>query len=352
MTIWVFPRTGAYNGSLYDEVDKLDIKTLECDLSFSWALKKVEKNDILHLHWPSYRYVSKGSFFAISFAFLKFCLFCVILKLKRVRLWWTAHNLMPHEPCDFRIIDVWARHLVIYFCEKIFVHGKAAQDIMAQHFPVSSKKMVRTPHGHWIGHYGDLEPKESARQILDIPSDVKVFLLFGQLKPYKNIEGLIEAFRQLPFNDKFLLIAGKFGNSTYQRKIESIVSSSTDIKLDARFIADSEVANYLAASDAMCMPYNEILTSGTAMLSMSYGRPFISINKGYLAEVVNENSGILVDDIETDSLVDAMSKLNTKNWDEDLIIDHVSQFTFADAAAIFANEIKSKKVDCKFDINR
>jgi glycosyltransferase involved in cell wall biosynthesis len=340
MTIWVVPRKGAYNGPFYDAAQAKGVNTIECDLSFDWALHKTSKRDVLHLHWPSYRYLRSGSTFAIVFAFFKFCMLLALLRAKGVKLWWTAHNLMPHEPCRIKWIDRFARHWVIALSETIFVHGDGAKKVLEKRFPRTMYKTTCIPHGHWLDYYGSIHNKAEAKAHLGIAQSQYVYLMFGQLKPYKNIEGLIAAFNALPAGDHCLLIAGRFTDKSYQQKVLNLANSNPKIRLDARFIDDEEVAVYLAASDIMCMPYNEILTSGTAMLAMSYGLPLISINKGYLTDVIVKQSGILIDSISPQALSQAMVEAKAINWQQDEIIQHVLQFTFEDAADVFVQQAK------------
>ena len=48
------------------------------------------------------------------------------------------------------------------------------------------------------------------------------------------------------------------------------------------------------ACDAMCIPYREILTSGTAMLAMSHGRPVLSLIAA-IHDAISPECGILIE---------------------------------------------------------
>jgi beta-1,4-mannosyltransferase len=337
MTMWAIPRHGAYTDPLYQGMEEKGISVKSGQFSFAWVKNKVARGDIVHIHWPSYGYPDKGSIWHIALGFFKFCLLLSFIKLKGARLWWTAHNLLPHEPCRFPIVDKLGRHVVIFFSDKIFVHGEEAKAVLSQNFHRVTGKTSSLPHGHWIGYYGDLADKQQAKLALGIAAYKHVFLLFGQLKPYKNVEGLIRAFALLNREDCLLLIAGRFTDPDYQQGIVELISTQPNIRLDAGFIDDDKVPYYFASADAMCMPYTEILTSGTAMLSMSYGRPIISINKGYLRDVIIPDTGILLESIAPQHLADAMQKTIGLAWHEQKIVEHVRQFTFTDAAKTLLN---------------
>jgi glycosyltransferase involved in cell wall biosynthesis len=93
------------------------------------------------------------------------------------------------------------------------------------------------------------------------------------------------------------------------------------------------------ASDVMCIPYREILTSGTTMLSLSFGKPVISINRGFLRDVITESTGILVEPGDDHDLAKALCSVRKKRWNSEAIITHANCYTFDQAATIFISEM-------------
>jgi glycogen synthase len=105
------------------------------------------------------------------------------------------------------------------------------------------------------------------------------------------------------------------------------------------YIPDNMVSTYLAASNTMCIPYREILTSGTAMLAMSYGLPLISIKRGFLEDVVSKSTGLLNEPNNDSELKEAMQNVIHIDWSAKDILEHAKKFTFYDAARIFKSEL-------------
>lgn len=197
----------AYNDALYAKFKTQGVEVVKGVWAGRWLMSNLHCGDIVHFHWPSYLYESEGSFQEILKSYLRFLILLCIVRLRTRNLWWTAHNLMPHEPCRIACLDIIARVVVIRFASRVFVHGDEAKKILLAKFPFTARKTVVIPHGNWIGFYPPCESSLRARQNLQLPGDAFVYLNFGNCRPYKNLEGVIEAFRKVARPNDILLIA-------------------------------------------------------------------------------------------------------------------------------------------------
>ena len=231
------------------------------------------------------------------------------------------------------------RRLVVRLSSHIFAHSRTAAEILEDEFPQFRRKRSIIPHGHWIDRYGPLVDKIEARKQLGISPNSFVYLVFGQCKPYKNIRLLVDVFRRAAEVDDQLIIVGRFSDSAFLSTIQEASAGAQNIQLRSEFIPDEDVATYFGASDIMCMPYQEILTSGTAVLALSYGRPVLSIDRGFLHDVVSGDLGVLVPPGDIEALEQAMQEVKRSQWSEPEIIAHANQFTFDDAARLFLDTL-------------
>ncbi|MBW8191613.1 glycosyltransferase [Neiella marina] len=327
-----FPKAGAYTSPLYEVLSKKGVEVLSGQWSLSWLLSQCRRGDTIHIHWPSFIYQANGkSTVKALVGLIKYSFSLILLRLKGVVIFWTAHNLLPHERCESAWIDFWARKLTIWLSGTIFVHGRNAQKVLNSNFPSSRTKCVSIPHGHWIDYYGPKVDKRSAQERLNLPEDKFTLLMFGQLRPYKNIRFLMDSISVAEHSDVQLLIAGKFKESDYEAQISEAAEKNPNIRLDARFISDEEVPTYLAASDLMLMPYSEILTSGTAMLAISYGLPVASIKAGFLLDVITEETGLFLEEISQAELIRVINQAQSMDWAAEAILTHAKTFSFDEA---------------------
>jgi glycosyltransferase involved in cell wall biosynthesis len=334
-TIFAFPKAGiSYNDSLYAAVEQLGATVREGVWSGSWLLREMRAGDVMHLHWPSFQYYDARSSWRTLVGFLRFVTLLSILRARGVRIVWTAHNLYPHDGGRGLWVHRFARRFVIRLAEVVFVHGPSARRLVQREFSVPVHKLREIPHGHWIGYYPDALTRAAARSKLGIDTATYVYAFVGTCKPYKNLDQLLRAFARQA-NDAQLLVVGNFQSPVYLAQIRQLIAElGTDrVRLEPRFIDDSEMQVYLKASDAIVLPYREILTSGSAMLAFGFGRPVVVPRLGALIDVVDESCGVLYDADDPEGLPQALAAIRRTTYDEARIKRHAEGFRWADSAA-------------------
>jgi beta-1,4-mannosyltransferase len=330
--IIAFPKSGhPYNELFYRAVESERIPVLEGDWSGRWIWSNVRPGDVAHLHWPSHAYESRGGRLRLLRSFVRWAALVALFRLKRVRIVWTAHNLLPHKRSDPPIIDILGRHLLISLADLILVHGANAASELVARFPAARDKLVLIPLGNWIGYYPVAHARDAARAELGISPSSFAFLFFGLCAPYKNLDGLVRAFRELP-GDVVLLIAGRFQERSYQDEILGLAGADVRVRIYPVFIPDADVHIYLLAADAVVVPYRETLTSGTAMLALSFGRPILSISRGFLKDIVTPEVGLLFSPEHQGALPRALAEMSARHFDEQAILEHARRYTYEDAA--------------------
>jgi len=338
-----YPKGGiAYNEGFYRAVERLGVTVIDGIQSGRWLLETVRRGDWVHLHWPSFGYSAKGGGIRLTLFFVRYLLLLLTVRLKGGKLVWTAHNLLPHKCSGIPSLDIVVRRFVIALSSLVMVHGPEAARILTARFPAVLPKIILIPHGHWIGYYPMTTTRAQARDKLGIAHSKFVYLFIGLCAPYKNLDGLIEAFRSVE-GEGVLLVAGKFQDPDYEHRILGLAEKDSRIRIHSGFIPGDEMQTYLLACDVVVVPYREILTSGTAMLAMSFGRPVVSVKIGFLRDVVSKEVGLLFSANDQDELVRALREVRELDFDEAQVIDHARQYSFEDAAHIFLRAIFSKK---------
>lgn len=135
-----------------------------------------------------------------------------------------------------------------------------------------------------------LPDREDARRRLNLESSGPLFLSFGLVRRYKGLETLIEALALLPLtSDWTCLIAGEFyiPRQPYE---EQIIQSGLEerVRIEDRYIPNSEVPYYFAAADLVVLPYHQATQSGVAALSFALHRPVLTTRVGSLPEMIIE----------------------------------------------------------------
>jgi len=148
------------------------------------------------------------------------------------------------------------------------------------------------PHGHYIGAYPHDIDETTARARLGLDADARVFLCFGQVRAYKGIPELLAAFRALRRSDVRLVIAGKPVDRAVADMVAAAAARDSRIVAHLAHVDDAEVQHYFEAADWVVLPYRDVLTSGSALLALSFERPVVAPRRGCLAEL-ERSDGVL-----------------------------------------------------------
>ncbi|KZY41209.1 hypothetical protein A3731_12260 [Roseovarius sp. HI0049] len=214
------------------------------------------------------------------------------------RLAWTVHNTVSHDTAFPEVeADLSAR--IARLAHVLHLHSEASVTEVERHFPLPKDKLRISPHGNYIGSYPNYIPRAAARRALGIAPDDDVILFTGQMRPYKGVEQLILAFRDLLAKrpNTLLVLAG-------QQSFDPLLGINPPlgedelarIRVADRFLDNAELQLFFNAADAAVYPYRNILTSGSMLLALSFGTPVVIPSVGHTREVLaGREAGVLYD---------------------------------------------------------
>ncbi len=218
---------------------------------------------------------------------------------------WTVHNLTEHQRED----GPFERNLRKILCDlahRIFVHGRAAQIAFLQDQPNATEKTLVIDHGNYIGVYPDTLSRAAARDALNMDSDTTVFASVGWLRRYKGLDTLCAAVDSI--EHARLLIAGRALKQD-KESLLTLFSSYRKTQVHEGWVAPADIQRYMNAADFVVLPYLASLTSGAALLALSFGVPVIAPRLGAFPEVINDSiSGYLYDPSSETGLRDALQR--------------------------------------------
>jgi D-inositol-3-phosphate glycosyltransferase len=178
--------------------------------------------------------------------------------------------------------------------DHIFVHtGKMKGELSGQ-FGMKADRVTVIPFGINNSVPNTRLTPSEARQRLGIREDERTILFFGNIAPYKGLEYLTAAFRQIPApRDGFrLIIAGWPKNcESYWTALRETIRDDVQtgrILLRAEYIPDDETELYFKAADVLVLPYRHIYQSGVLFLGYSFGLPVLAADVGALKEEIVE----------------------------------------------------------------
>jgi glycosyltransferase involved in cell wall biosynthesis len=191
----------------------------------------------------------------------------------------TVHNARPYHGTPssaFQLIgNEWAYRQaagVVTLTERAENAVRAVVDV--------DEPVVRIPHGLMrLPRSVAPEVPQELRDATRATGQKAMILIFGEMKPYKGIDVLIEAFARLPGCVRarsHLVIAGR--PQMDLAPLHQLIDErgvGEDVTMIPRFLAESEVAHLLEQATAVVFPYRDIDASGALMLALGSGRPVI-----------------------------------------------------------------------------
>src|SRR5262249_42791941 len=212
---------------------------------------------------------------------------------KRIVL--TAHNINARQrDSDDSLLNRLTLRIQYRLADHIFVHTDKAKCELVENFGTREARVTAIPFG--INNsvpVTALTSKEAKRRLGIGPED-RTILFYGRITPYKGLEYLAAAFRQvLTRGDNYrLVIAGRPDRcDKYWNGIRGDLREEAQrgkVVLRAEFISDDETEVYFKAADVLVLPYRHIYQSGVLFLSLSFGLPVLAADVGSLKDDIVE----------------------------------------------------------------
>lgn len=251
--------------------------------------------DVVHVHWL--HPLLRGSGPATSV--LKSVLTLVQLALLRVldvRLVWTVHNVTEHEETSPRV-EVVFRHLIGRICDVMITHCPAATAEVFETYRLPDDLRARSyvvEHGHYIDSYENRIDRPTARNRLAL-DEGQTILYFGRVSEYKNVTGLVESFRRLEDPTLNLVIAGSPADDKLGDRIRGMAAADDRIETSLEFVPEDDVQVYFNAADVVVVPFRQVLSSGSVVLAMSFGRAVLVPSAGCVPALLADAGGFTYD---------------------------------------------------------
>ncbi|HEY3020877.1 MAG TPA: glycosyltransferase family 4 protein, partial [Solirubrobacteraceae bacterium] len=217
---------------------------------------------VLHLHWV-FGFQLPGAGRLPFLRRVAQAWFVVVLRVAaalRLKIVWTAHNVLPHE----RVFhdDVAARRALVEASDLVVLHAAQTRDALAEIGAAPRRSVVVAP--------GPFDTGVDARALRAPGSGEgpRRYLFFGKVLAYKGVEELLVAAQGLD-----LTVAGECPDPPLRARLEEHAGERVALRLER--IPDDELTPLLAEADVVVLPFRRVTTSASALLAMSHGRPVV-----------------------------------------------------------------------------
>jgi glycosyltransferase involved in cell wall biosynthesis len=270
--------------------------------------------DIIHFHWPE-ALIGKNTL-AKNTDLKEIREALDRLKQTGSKLVWTQHNYIPHDLSHHAGKATELYQLFANYMDGCIHHSEWGNKTIRKRLGFDSDCQHIT-----IRHGNKSEPKQSSltqdqvRQRLGLPINKKIYLSVGVVRPYKNLELIIETLNQRDDNE-LLLIAGGVLDGDYYKRLVSIAKSKNKIGF-LGYVEKPQLDQIMCASDYLITAHGQTsLTSAAPHLSLQYAKSMICPRTPYFLEALGE-SAVYYDNDSTTDLDQCLNNL-TESLSQDI----------------------------------
>ncbi len=213
----------------------------------------------------------------------------------------TVHDTVPFNGQRMSLLQNLGFGLPMRLAHRVIVHTQAGRRVLAE-CGVPAGKIHVVPHGPLRLHAA---PSAAA---LARPRDPRcTFVLFGEIKPYKGLNVLVEALGRLSPVERSrvrVIVAGRA-----RMELGPIIVRIAEFELEgtvelrAHRLDEQEMADLFEEADGFVFPYLQIDASGVYFLVKSLGKWLIASRVGIFAEDLQDGvEGALVPSGDVEAL--------------------------------------------------
>jgi glycosyltransferase involved in cell wall biosynthesis len=198
----------------------------------------------------------------------------------------TSHNVLRRGAGRLR--EQGARR-VADAVDAVVVHTRAGARELADRYGADPAKVRVIPHGafDYLAHQPEEAPLPPDLAAVEGP----VVLSFGILRPYKGIDVLIEAFREVGEGAE-LWIVGRPWMDVEPLRAAAARAGGT-VRFVDRFVAEDELPAYFRRADVVALPYRDIDQSGVLYTALAFGKAIVASAIGGFAEVAEDHDALV-----------------------------------------------------------
>ena len=261
------------------------------------------------------------------------CVLFALLKLKRKKIVYTPHDIIP-----FKYKVSFPIYLTYKLADLLIVHNETNRNDLINHFGIERGKISVIHHGNYNIILEERHSKAVSAKKLNLPSNREILLFFGCIRNGKGLNTLLKAYQRVvdEIECVLLVIAGKQSKGFDLEKSFNIISAEVrqnNVELREKFIPDEQIQYYYEAADLILLPYEEVYESGVLKFAFSCKRPVLVsdipvfkhdirdgenafvFRKGDPIDLANKIINILNNKDQMESVAENAKLYSDKNWD-------------------------------------
>jgi glycosyltransferase involved in cell wall biosynthesis len=213
----------------------------------------------------------------------------------------TAHYVLPPRPSRRQLRG--ARR-VFGRMDAVVAHSEHGAARLREEVGLDPGRVRVIPHGAF--DYLTRLPEERPLPAELEGAEGPVILFFGLLRPYKGLDTLLEAFRQVDGAELWIVGNPRMDVDPLRRLADQAPGR---VRFVTRFVEDAEIPAILHRADLVVLPYRDAEHSGVLYAGLAFGKPLVLSAVGGFPEVAATGAARLVPPEDPGALAGALGEL-------------------------------------------
>jgi glycosyltransferase involved in cell wall biosynthesis len=213
----------------------------------------------------------------------------------------TAHYVLPPQPSRRQLASAQRSFASM---DAVIAHSEHGAARLREQVGLDPAQVRVIPHGafDYLTRLPEEEPLPAELEGAGGP----VILFFGLLRPYKGLDTLLQAFRELKDVELWIVGNPRMDLGPLRRLA---VEAPGRVRFVTRFVEDAEVPALFRRADIVVLPYRDAEHSGVLYTGLAFGKPLVLTSVGGFPEVAATGAARLIPPEDPAALAAALAEL-------------------------------------------
>lgn len=213
----------------------------------------------------------------------------------------TAHYVLPPRPSRRQL---GAARGLFGRMDAVVAHSEHGAARLRDVVGIEASRVHVIPHGAL--DYLTALPVEKPLPAELEGAEGPVVLFFGLLRPYKGLDTLLRAFRDLSGAELWIVGSPRMGLAPLRRLA---AETRARVRFVTRFVEDAEIPAIFRRADVVVLPYRDAEHSGVLYTGLAFGKPLVLSAVGGFPELAATGAARLVPPEDPSALGAALNEL-------------------------------------------
>jgi glycosyltransferase involved in cell wall biosynthesis len=213
----------------------------------------------------------------------------------------TAHYILPPHPSRRQLATA---RCAFGAMDAVVAHSEHGAATLRDQVGIEPARVHVIPHGAF-DYLTGLPDERSLPAELE-GAEGPVILFFGLLRPYKGLDTLLQAFRQVEGAELWIVGNPRMDLAPLHALAEE---AKGRVRFVSRFVDDAEIPAVFRRADIVVLPYRDAEHSGVLYTGLAFGKPLVLSAVGGFPEVGAEGAARVVPPEDPAALAAVLSEL-------------------------------------------